>query len=130
MPGDNSATIAVGGDIEFPSDGPMFGSDITRLGPSSFNLVTIGTYEILFQVSINEAGQLVLTLNNNEEMYTLVGRATGTTQFVGIALIRTTVINTSLTLRNPAASAAALTITPNAGGPNSVSAHLVIKKLN
>ena len=32
--------------------------EIERTGPSSFNLAGIGTYQIFFQVSVDEAGQL------------------------------------------------------------------------
>jgi hypothetical protein len=129
MPGDNSATIAVGADVEFPNDGPFLGLDITRAGPSSFNLVSIGTYQVSFQVSVDEPGQLVISLNNLQQTYTTVGRATGTSQLVGVCLIKTTSINNLLTIRNPAGNSSALTITPIAGGTVSVSAHLVIVRL-
>jgi hypothetical protein len=130
MPGDNSASIANGADVEFPSDGPFLGSDIARAGPSSFTLVAIGTYQILFQVSINEAGQLVVSLNNLQQTYTTVGRATGTSQIVGMCLIQTLSANNVLTIRNPAGNSTALTITPNGGGAGSVSAHLIITRIN
>ena len=130
MPGDNSATIAVGTDVEFPSDGPFLGGDIARLGPSSFNLVSVGTYQILFQVSIDEPGQLVVSLNNLQQTYTTVGRATGTSQIVGMCLIQTLTANSTLTIRNPSGNSTALTITPNAGGAGSVSAHLLITRIN
>ena len=129
MPGDNSATVAVGADVEFPSDGPFLGADIARTGPSSFSLVAIGTYHIEFQVSVNEPGQLVVSLNNLQQTYTTVGRATGTSQLVGVCLIKTLTANSILTIRNPAGNSTALTITPDAGGAGSVSAHLVIMKL-
>lgn len=58
--------------------------------------------------------------------YTVVGRATGTNQIVGISLIETTSINSILTVRNPADNSTALTITPLAGGTQGVSAHLTI----
>ncbi len=61
--------------------------------------------------------------------YTLVGRATGTSQIVGIAIVETTSINSILTVRNPADNAMALTITPNVSGTQAVSAHLVITQL-
>jgi hypothetical protein len=130
MPGDNSLTIAVGDDVEFPSDGPFLGPDILRVNASRFNLVSIGTYQILFQVSISEAGQLVVTLDNIQIAYTMVGRATGTSQIVGICLIQTENSNSILTIRNPVGNPSALTVTPVAGGPNSVSAHLVITRLS
>ena len=126
MPPDNAATVAPGTDVSFPQDGPNSGSGIARSGPSSFNLAEIGTYQVLFQVSVTEAGQLILTLNGEDLAYTVAGRATGTSQIVGMAIVETTVINSVLTVRNPEGTAAALTITPLAGGTRPVSAHLVI----
>ena len=42
-------------------------------------------YQVLFQVSVTEAGQLILTLDSGagsvELDYTVVGRATGTSHF-------------------------------------------------
>jgi len=72
-------------------------------------------------VSVDEAGQLILTLNGADLSYTVVGRATGTSKIVGMALVQTTVINSILTVRNPAGESTALTITPSAGGTWSVS---------
>lgn len=62
MPPDNAATVAPGTDVSFPQDGPSSGSDIARIGADSLNLSQIGTYQVLFQVSVTEAGQLQLTL--------------------------------------------------------------------
>jgi hypothetical protein len=129
MPPDNAATVAPGTDVSFPQDGPISGTAITRTGASSFNLAAIGTYQVLFQVSVTEAGQLILTLNGADLDYTVVGRATGTSQITGIALVQTAVINSILTVRNPAGNAAALTITPLAGGTRPVSAHLTITQI-
>src|SRR5579862_836517 len=130
MPPDNAATIAVGTDVQFPQDAPISaGSAITRTGPSTFSLSAIGTYQVMFQVSVNEAGQLNLTINGSELAYTLVGRATGTNQIVGICLVTTTLTNSLLTVRNPAGNSTALTITPLAGGSNPVSSHLVITQI-
>jgi hypothetical protein len=69
-----------------------------------------------------------LTLNGDALAYTVVGRASGTSQIVGMALVQTTVVDSVLTVRN-ASSFSALTITPVAGGTSSVSAHLVITRL-
>ena len=104
MPPDNAATVAPGTDISFPHVGTNSGSDISRTSPNSFNLAQIVTYQILFEVSINESGQLILTLNGNDLAYTVVGRATGASQIVGMALVTTTVINSILTVLNPAVS--------------------------
>ncbi|MCR8630569.1 hypothetical protein [Paenibacillus radicis (ex Xue et al. 2023)] len=129
MPSDNAATVAPGTDVSFPQNGPTSGTVITRTGTSTFNLSAIGTYQVLFQVSVTEAGQLILTLNGTDLVNTVVGRATGTSQIIGMALVQTTVINSVLTVRNPAGNSTALTITPLAGGTRPVSAHLVITQI-
>ena len=72
---------------------------------------------------------MILTLNGQDLEYTVVGRVTGTSEIVGMAIISTTSVNSVLTVRNPAGNAAALTITPLAGGTRPVSAHLVITQL-
>lgn len=129
MPPDNAATVAPGTDVSFPQDGPNSGDGITRIGAHSFNLGEIGTYLVQFEVGVTEAGQLILTLNGADLEYTVVGRATGASQIVGMAIVDTTVINSILTVRNPAGNAAALGITPLAGGTRPVSAHLVIVQI-
>ena len=129
MPPDNSATIAPGTDVSFPQNGPIANTNIGRIGPSSFNLGPIGTYQILFQVGVTEAGQLILKLNDQDLEYTVAGRATGTSQIVGMAVVTTAAVNSVLTVRNPAGNAAALTVTPLAGGTRPVSAHLVITQI-
>jgi predicted Abi (CAAX) family protease len=129
MPPDNAATVAPGTDVSFPQNGPTSGTTIARTGPSTFNLSAIGTYQVLFQVSVTEAGQLILTLNGADLAYTVAGRATGTSQIAEMALVTTTSINSILTVRNPAGNSTALTITPLAGGTRPVSAHLVITQL-
>ena len=123
------ASVAPGTDVSFPQDGPNSGTGITRAGADSFILGEIGTYQVLFQVSVTETGQLILTLNGEDLAYTVVGRAGGTTQIVGMAIVETTVTGSVLTVRNPAGNAAALTITPLAGGTRPVSAHLVITQI-
>lgn len=129
MPSDNAATIAPGADVNFPNNGETNGTSITRSSISTFNLNEVGTYLVLFQVSVTEAGQLVLTLNGTELAYTVVGRATGTSQLVGTAIITTTVATSVLTVRNPANNPTALTITPAAGGTLPVTAHLTILRI-
>lgn len=129
MPPDNSATVAPGTDVSFPEDGPNSGTDIVRSGPSTFTLAPIGTYQVLFQVSVTEPGQLMLTLNGAELDYTVVGRATGTSQIIGMAIVATTAVNSTLTVRNPTGNSTALTITPLASGTQPVSAHLIITQI-
>ena len=129
MPPDNAATVAPGTDVSFPQDGPNSGTGITRLSDSSFLLGEIGTYQVQFFASVDEAGQLLLNLNGADLEYTVVGRATGASQITGTAIITTIENNSVLTVRNPAGNAAALTITPLAGGTLPVSAHLIITQL-
>jgi hypothetical protein len=130
MPPDNAATVSPGSPVEFPQDGPISASaTITRLSSSSFNLAAIGTYYISFQVSVTEAGQLILELNGADLAYTVVGRATGTSQIMETAIITTTSVNSILRVLNPAGESTALTITPLAGGTRPVSAHLVIMRI-
>lgn len=128
MPPDNAATVAPGTDVSFPQDGPTSGA-IVRFDSSTFSLPAIGTYQITFQVSVTEAGQLILTVNGADLAYTVVGRATGTDQIAGTSLVTTTTINSLLTVRNPAGNSTALTITPLAGGTRPVSAHIVITRI-
>lgn len=129
MPPDNAATVASGSDVDFPQDGPNSGGGITRAGADAFNLAAVGTYQVMFQVSVNEPGQLVLALNGVGLAYTTVGRATGTSQITGMALVSTSSADSVLSVRNPATSPSALTITPLAGGTSPASAHLVITQL-
>lgn len=129
LPPDNTATVAPGTDVSFPQDGPNSGSDISRSGTDSFNLAQIGTYQIFFEVSVDEAGQLILTLNDEDLAYTVVGKATGASQIIGMAIVTTTAANSILTVRTPAGNSAALTITPLAGGTRPVSAHLIITQI-
>ncbi|MEO6928121.1 MAG: hypothetical protein ABI190_03055 [Casimicrobiaceae bacterium] len=132
MPPDNAATVSAGGDVQFPQDGPNSGT-ITRVSASQFLLPSIGVYQVMFQVSVVEAGQLVLALDSGagaiEVASTVVGRPSGTTQLVGMSLLQTTVVNTLLSVRNPTGAISALTINADAGGNAPVSAHLVITRL-
>lgn len=130
MPPDNAATVAPGTDVSFPENGPIANTNIGRLDDSSFLLAPIGTYLVLFSVSVTEAGQLILTLNGQDLAYTVAGRATGAEQIIGMAIVATTTVNSTLTVRNPAGNAAALTVTPLAGGTRPVSAHLLITQIS
>jgi hypothetical protein len=127
MPGDNAATVAPAAAVLFPQDGAANG--IARSSASAFILPEIGVYEVSWQVSVTEAGQLVLWLGAAELSDTVTGRAGGNSQITNHVLVTTTVVNSILTVRNPAGNAAALTVTPIAGGTHSVSASLLIKQI-
>ncbi len=129
MPPNNAATVAVAGAVEFPQNGPNVGA-IARSGPTTFVLPNIGTYRVAFSVSVTEAGQLELTLNAAPLAYTVYGRATGTSQIAGEAFVTTSVVNSVVSVINPAGNATALTITPVAGGTHPAVASLVIEQLS
>jgi hypothetical protein len=132
MPPDNlETTVAPNNPVSFPGNGPTDGSSgITRASASTFTLAATGTYEVSFQVSVDEAGQLELSLNGVEQSATVVGRATGTSQIWANVLITTTLPDRVLSVVNPAGESTALTITPLAGGADPVSATLVIQRLS
>ncbi len=126
MPSDNTATIAVGASVAFPNNGIAIGTDITRVSTTHFTVLA-GTYQVFFQVSINEPGQLAIAVNDDILPYTVVGRAMGTTQLVGMSFI--TITSSSISIMNPTGNSTALTITPIAGGERAVSATLNIIRI-
>jgi hypothetical protein len=128
MPPDNPATVGSGQPVSFPQDGPADGA-ITRVDDSSFTLADVGTYQVSFQVSVTEPGQLELSLDGVALPATVVGRATGTSQLVGDSLVTTTTPDEPLEVLNPLGNSPALTITPLAGGTQPVGASLVIQQL-
>ena len=128
MPPDNPATVAAGASVSFPQDGPTSGT-ITRLTPSTFTLPSPGTYEVSFQVSVDEPGQLELSLDGLGVPSTVVGRATGSSQLVEDSFVTTTSANETLGVMNPPGADFALTVTPLAGGNDPVSASLTIRQL-
>ena len=131
MPSDNTATIAQGSPILFPSNGPTSGRIIrsSTTPDGEFVLPDLGTYSITWQVSIAEAGQLVLVVNGTEEVRSVVGRATGTSQIIGNTLLTTSTVNTRISINNPSGNPVALTVSPIAGGTKAVSASIIIKRL-
>jgi hypothetical protein len=127
MPGDNAATVAVGAPVLFPQDGPTSGA-ATRVDNGSFTIVATGTYRIGTQVSVTEAGQLQLAVGGVGLPDTVAGRAMMTSQIVIDAIVTLTAGDV-LSVINPTGNAAALTITPIAGGTHAVSATLSIERV-
>ena len=124
---DNPA-IAAGVAINFPRTAATSGG-ITPSTISSFNLPTIGTYLVLFQVDTTAANQLALRLNSGVIADSVVGRATGTSQITGISLVNTTISNSVLEVINPPGSPTEVAIPANDGGTQPISAHLVIIRI-
>lgn len=127
MPGDNADTVASNTAIDFPQDGAFLGADITRASASQFTIVTTGYYRITSQVSVDEAAQIAVAINGVKDTNTVVGRATGMNQIFLDVILALTAADV-ITIIN-GASAAALTITPIAGGTDSVSATLNIVRM-
>ena len=109
MPNDNPATVAAGSAVSFPNDGPQKTPGApARVSASAFQLSDPGTIWVSFIVSVNEAGQLLLQLDDADVAYTVVGRATGTSQIVGESLVTTTQQNEILEVVNPSGNSTAL----------------------
>lgn len=131
MPADNAAPIAVSGAIEFPHGSASSGIVRTAFTFDTFTLTNPGTYEINWQVSITQAAQLALNFDSGggflPDSKSVVGRATGSSQILGFYLIEI-FGSTNLQVINYNSTAGRI-VTPNAGGIQPVSAHLVIKRL-
>jgi len=123
-------TGAIDAAIPFDSNGPANG--ITRFSATEITLAAIGTYDVSWMVSVDEAGQLAAFVDNGSgyafHPETLAGRATGTNQITNRVLITTTGANAKLKIVNHS-SPAALTLTPLPGGTSAGSTSLVIVKL-
>ena len=125
MPPDNTEEIAPGEDIAFSRNGVIANTNIGRTSDTDFLLNANGTYLVMWNASITEAAQLVLTLNGAELPYTVVGKGDGLGELVGFTIISTTAPAT-VTVRNPSNNTTNITLTPNSGGTDPVTAHLTI----
>jgi hypothetical protein len=125
-PPDNDATVAPGEDVTFPRDGPTTTSAIVRNNGSQFLVTKSGVYRVSFSVSVQEAGQLELTLNGDPLTYTVSGRATGTSS-ISITTLVAAPANSILTVQNPPVANSALTIPIFAGGSMPSASTLLIE---
>lgn len=137
MPTDNSGSIVATANIQFPRTNSFSSIDISRLSVSTFNLGPIGVYDVFFQVGVSGLGQCVVTLNNIEQPFTLVGTSnndisgnpiTTGNVITGRSLLTTVSNNTVLALRNPTGDSS-LVIASALGGNAPVSAHLIITRI-
>ena len=129
MPADNPESIAPGGSIAFPSNGPIGSTSVARIDDSSFALTAAGTYLVTYTVTAAEAAQLVLTLDGTELAYTAAGRDATTSQITNSVIITSATPGAVLTLNNPTDATTSVTLTDNAGGALPVSAHLILLRL-
>jgi hypothetical protein len=67
----NNSQISEGNAIEFPQNGPN-NSTITRVSNSIFKIKDTSLYEIIFQINIRQAGQLIIVMNGFQLAHTLI----------------------------------------------------------
>lgn len=97
----------------------------------SFSIPSGGVFEISFQVVVSNTGELVISLNNTELDYTVVGKSGGGV-VVGLCIITTSLgTNSILSINNPStASPGGLKVDEATGALSlPLSCHLVIKQL-
>jgi hypothetical protein len=130
---DNPDSIDPGNSVNFPR--PLinpFGT-IQRVAgsPSQFTLPPAGIFEITFQVTVQNTGELVVVLNGAEILETVVGKS-GNGEIVGISIISTPVGSPSiLSINNLSTAVAGGIKVDEATGAltQPLSCHLIIKQL-
>lgn len=129
MPPNNFTPVLPGNAIEFPNNGVNSGDGIILLDPTTFMLTDPGTYMVNWIVSVDQTGQLAISLNGSILPHTVFGRATGSSQIIGNGIIIAPVAFSILQIVNPPNNNINLTLTPLAGGNTAVSASLIITRL-
>jgi hypothetical protein len=131
---DNLIAISPGGSVNFPN--PLINpyGTIQRVPGSSskFALPPGGVYEITFQVTVQNTGELVVFLNNTELLFTVVGKS-GNGEIVGISIITTPIgISSILSINNVSTGDNGGLKIDSATGALSkpLSCHLIIKQLS
>lgn len=128
MPPDNPADIPPGGDVAFPNTKETVGG-VARFNHTQYVLFAPGLYKIEFAVPVVERSQLVVALNGVEDSTTVFGTDSAGI-LIGVCTVRTRGANTLLTIRNPSASAGAVSIPQHSGGALPASAALFISRLS
>ena len=77
-----------------------------------------------FPLRDRQVNPFFLLIKKNTQV--LTNAESESSDIFGMFLVEATVVNSILTVRNPAGNAAALTITPLASGTSPASAHLVV----
>jgi hypothetical protein len=130
---DNSEEIEPGSSVNFPNPSINPYGIIQRNGTSknSFTLPAGGVFEITFQVVTQNTGELVVVLNGQEQLMTIVGKSDGGL-LVGVSIISTPLlIDSVLSINNPSTSTqGGLKIDKSTGALSKpLSCHLIIKQL-
>ena len=128
-PTDNATAIAAGEAVDFPRGSASDYFAISRIDDSTFNLAKPGAYLVMFNVGTDTPGQLELTLNGSPLSYTVAGADAADSQINGLAVVTTTLPNSTLSVINPAGNTSEVTVTQNSGGSAPSSSHLIIVKL-
>jgi len=125
-----SSGISSGHAVPFAQNGPASGN-ITRISDTSFQLGTVGIYEITMHVPIQNNGQVVVAVNNVELAYTVAGESNSSNNvsIVQKVFVQTTIPNPLLEIRYPAANTGTMKVVNSLGGNATVSAHLVIVRV-
>jgi len=130
---DNPDSIDPGSAVHFPRpDVNPYGSIQRSIGsPFEFLLPPNSIFEITFQVTVQNTGELVVVLNGQELSQTVVGKSGGGF-IVGISIISTPAGSPStLSIHNPStAVAGGIKIDESTGALSQpLSCHLIIKQL-
>jgi hypothetical protein len=131
-------TIAVDAPFPFDTDGPGTAGVVRQSDDFTFTLVEAGTYDISWMVSVEEAGQTALYVDDPEASglfpatsfrpETLAGHAAITNQITNRVIITTTAPNANIRIYNHS-SATALTLTTHPGGTQRGTTSLAIVRL-
>jgi hypothetical protein len=128
---DNPDPIEAGQSVNFPSPSTNPYGTIQRASPNSFTLPPNGVFEITFQVTVQNTGELVVVLNGVEKSMTVVGKSGGG-PIVGMCILATPPsINSTISINNPATATAGGVKVDEATGAltEPLSCHLIIKQL-
>ncbi len=121
--------LAAGAAMPFPHNGATSSGGVTRTGDTTFQLAAVGTYLVQFEVTAANAAQLQLRLNGAYIANSVVGRATGQTQIVGISLVTTTTANSILEVVNPPGNTVLTLPAVGSSGAQTFSDHLSIMRI-
>jgi hypothetical protein len=129
---DNPDDVSPGSAVNFPRPSVNPYGAIQRSSDSEFTLPPNSVFEITFQVGVQNTGELVVVLNGQEQLMTVVGKSGGGL-LVGVSIIKTPAAGDSkLSINNPStATPGGLKIDESSGAALSqpLSCHLIIKQL-
>jgi hypothetical protein len=131
---DNPDDIEPGESIHFPNPATNPYGTIQRLSgtsPTEFLLPANSVFEITFQVTIQNTGELVVVLNGIEQLMTIVGKSGGG-QVVGMSIVSTPDgVSSVLSINNPSsATSGGLKVDAATGAlTEPLSCHLIIKQI-